>query len=163
MDLKNRIFELCQLEGDFLLRSGKRSPWYFDKYQFEAEPKLLQQVAQHLVPLVPEETEVLAGLEMGALAVTTALALQMQKPCAFVRKQAKPYGTQRLAEGASVKGKKVCVVEDVITTGGQVLKSLGDLRALGADIVGLVCVLDRSQGPNKLVTAGQNYKALFTN
>ena len=160
-DLQNKIFEVSQLEGNFLLRSGQRSSWYFDKYQFESQPELLQAVAQHMAPLVPSDAEVLAGLEMGAIAVATALALQLHKPCVFVRKQAKAYGTQRLAEGVDIKNKKVCVVEDVITTGGQVLKSISDLKALGAHIVGLVCVLDRSQGMNKLIEAGQSYKALF--
>jgi orotate phosphoribosyltransferase len=115
--------------GEFVLRSGRVATEYFDKYLFEADPDLLDEVAVGLAGLVPEGTEVLAGLEMGGIAVVTALARHAGLPCAFVRKAAKPYGTHRLAEGAEVAGRRVLVVEDVVTSGGQVVISAGQLRS----------------------------------
>jgi orotate phosphoribosyltransferase len=145
-ELSKRIYEAAYLRGDFLLRSGQRSSEYFDKYRFEAQPLLLREIAQHLVPLIPRETEVLAGLELGGVPIATALSLQTGIPCAFVRKKAKEYGTCRVAEGLDLRDRRVLVVEDVITTGGQVLSSVQDLRELGAQISHVLCVIYR--GPS---------------
>jgi orotate phosphoribosyltransferase len=142
-ELAQRIYEVAYLRGDFLLRSGQRSTEYFDKYRFEAQPLLLREIAQHLVPLIPRDTEVLAGLELGGVPIATALSLQTGLPVAFVRKKAKDYGTCRVAEGLDLKAKKVLVVEDVITTGGQVLSSVEDLRHLGALVTHVACVIYR--------------------
>jgi orotate phosphoribosyltransferase len=144
--LARRIAALCHLEGSFVLRSGRTATTYFDKYRFEAEPEVLGAVASRMVALVPEGTEVLAGLELGGVPVATALSAATGLPAAFVRKEAKPYGTARLAEGADVAGRRVLVVEDVITTGGQVVVSTGHLRALGAHVDAVVCVIDRTGG-----------------
>lgn len=94
--------------------------------------------------LVPKETEVLAGLELDGVPVCTAISLTSGLPAAYVRKAAKDYGTMNLCEGAAIEGKKVCVIEDIISTGGQVLESIGHLRILGAEIVGVCCVMKRS-------------------
>jgi orotate phosphoribosyltransferase len=108
-----------------------------------------------LVPLIPAGTEVLAGLELGGIAVVTALGLRSGLPCAFVRKKAKGYGTARLAEGAEVKGRRVLVVEDVVTSGGQIVISAGQLRELGAEISHAICVIDRQEGgADGLATVG---------
>ena len=144
--IARKITGSCTLYGEFTLRSGAKSNIYFDKYLFESDPALLRDIAQELVALVPEGTEVLAGLEMGGIPVATMLAQQTGIPAAFVRKKAKEYGTCKLAEGAEVKGRKVLIVEDVVTSGGQILLSAKELRALGADIVGVICVIDREQG-----------------
>src|SRR4051794_23844569 len=98
VDLAHRVNAVCRLRGRFVLRSGRIADEYFDKYQLEADPALLETVTAEMVPLVPEDVEVLAGLEMGGIAVVTALARHTGMPCAFVRKAAKPYGTARLAE-----------------------------------------------------------------
>ncbi|MEV6608085.1 phosphoribosyltransferase family protein [Kutzneria sp. NPDC051319] len=119
---------------------------YFDKYQFEADPVLLDELAAAMAPLVPAGTEVLAGLEMGGIAVVTALGRHTGLPCAFVRKAAKSYGTARLAEGASVAGRRTLVVEDVVTSGGQISLSTKELRALGATVSHALCVIDRQEG-----------------
>jgi orotate phosphoribosyltransferase len=145
-DLAPRVRECCRLTGRFVLRSGRVADEYFDKYQFEADPALLGELAAAMVPLIPEGTEVLAGLEMGGIAVVTALGLRTGLPCAFVRKEAKPYGTKRLAEGAELKGRQVLVVEDVVTSGGQIAVSTRELRALGAEIRHALCVIDRQEG-----------------
>src|SRR3954451_21773871 len=101
-EVAGRIDAACRLTGEFRLRSGQVSTRYFDKYQFEGDPVLLAAVAEHLVPLIPEGTEVLAGLELGGVPVVTALSMAANLPAAFVRKEAKTYGTARLAEGAEI-------------------------------------------------------------
>jgi orotate phosphoribosyltransferase len=136
---------------------------YFDKYQFEADPALLGELAAAMVPLIPEGTEVLAGLEMGGIAVVTALGLGTGLPCAFVRKKAKPYGTKRLAEGAELKGRRVLVIEDVVTLGGQIAISARELREMGADIRYALCLIDRQEGGAEALAAeGIGLRALLT-
>lgn len=145
--LAREIFNISHLKGEFKLRSGLTSNEYFDKYRFEAQPKLLKAIAQGLAPLIPKDTEVLAGLEMGGIPIATAVSMETGLPVIFVRKKAKEYGTCRIAEGLeSLNGKKVCVVEDVITTGGQVVISTEDLRREGALVDHVICVIDRQQG-----------------
>ena len=102
---------------------------------------------------VPEGTEVLAGLELGGVPVVTALARVTGLPATFVRKKAKEYGTARFAEGAAVEGRRVLVVEDVVTSGGQVVLSTADLRGAGADVTDVVCVIDRSEGGSEALAA----------
>lgn len=161
--LATEIGRLCRLDGTFTLRSGTVATTYFDKYLFEAQPAILREVAERLVPLVPQGTEVLAGLELGGVPVATALSLATGLPAAFVRKEAKPYGTAKLAEGAEITGKHVLVVEDVITTGGQVVISTGDLRSLGAVVDSVLCVIDRSGGDrSQLDAAGIGVLSLFS-
>src|SRR5687768_13269484 len=125
-ELGRRIYQSAYITGDFLLRSGKRSHEYFDKYRFESNPELLREIAKHLAPLVPSGTEYLAGLEMGGIPIATALSLETGIPAVFVRKEAKAYGTCKFAEGAEIQGKRLCIIEDVITSGGQVLISAKD-------------------------------------
>lgn len=161
-DLAARIADRCRLTGEFTLRSGQVATTYFDKYLFESDPELLAAVAVLAAPTIPEGTEVLAGLELGGVPVATALSLLTGIPAAFVRKEAKTYGTAKLAEGADVDGKRVLVVEDVITTGGQVVASAQDLRDRGADLVGVLCVIDRSGGDNRLGGAGLELTSVFT-
>jgi orotate phosphoribosyltransferase len=130
--LAKRVVEVALLRGEFKLRSGQISNVYFDKYQFEARPELLKEIARQLAPLVPAGTEVLAGLELGGVPIATALSFELGLPVAFVRKERKTYGTCLIAEGAKLRDKKVCIVEDVITTGGAVLDSARELKAEGA-------------------------------
>ncbi|GAA3763387.1 orotate phosphoribosyltransferase [Micromonospora maritima] len=161
--LARQVVATSRLTGDFTLRSGRVAHEYFDKYQFEADPVLLDALAEQLAALVPDGTEVLAGLEMGGIAVVTALGRHTGLPCAFVRKAAKPYGTARLAEGASVAGRTVLVVEDVVTSGGQVVLSTRELRDLGARVDAAVCVIDRQEGGVEALAAeGIALHALLT-
>jgi orotate phosphoribosyltransferase len=163
LDLARQVRAVSRLTGDFVLRSGRTATEYFDKYQFEADPVLLDALAERLAMLVPDGTEVLAGLEMGGIAVVTALARHANLPCTFVRKQAKTYGTARLAEGAEVAGRRVLVVEDVVTSGGQVVLSTHELRKLGAHVDHAVCVIDRQEGgAQALAAAGVTLRALLT-
>lgn len=161
--LAHEVDTVCRLSGTFTLRSGLVAHEYFDKYRFEARPDLLAEVARHATALVPPGTEVLAGLELGGVPVATALSLATGLPAAFVRKQAKPYGTAQLAEGAPIDGRRVLIVEDVITTGGQVVRSAADLRARGAVVDTVLCVIDRREGDHTLLAeADLTVAALFT-
>ncbi|GAB2647848.1 orotate phosphoribosyltransferase [Kribbella swartbergensis] len=162
-ELGRRIYAASHLTGEFVLRSGQTSGEYFDKYRFEGDPVLLDAIAEAMVALVPADTEVLAGLEMGGIPVVTALGRHTGLPCAFVRKQAKPYGTRQLAEGAETAGRRVTIVEDVVTTGGQIVLSTQELRAQGAHITHALCVINRNPTtPKTLTQAGLTLHPLLT-
>jgi len=161
-DLAARIDQLARLSGTFTLRSGAVASEYFDKYQFEADPATLREIASGLATLIPDGTEILAGLELGGVPVATALSLETGLPVAFVRKTAKAYGTARLAEGPELDGHHVLVVEDVVTSGGQIVISTGQLRELGAIITHAVCVVDREEGgADNLAAAGVELRPLL--
>lgn len=146
LDLASEVNTRCRLSGTFTLRSGRVATEYFDKYRFESDPVLLDAIAAELVHLVPAGTEVLAGLELGGVPIATALGRHTGLPCAFVRKVAKQYGTARLAEGADISGRRVLVVEDVVTSGGQIAISTGQMRELGATVTDAICVINRQEG-----------------
>ena len=162
-ELGRRIYDTAHLTGRFLLRSGATSDEYFDKYLFEAQPVLLHAIAEAMAPLVPPAVDALAGLELGGVPLATALSQVTGLPTRFVRKEAKAYGTCRLAEGGDVEGERLVVVEDVVTSGGQVLISCADLRERGADVVRVLCVIDREAGGAAALQAdGLELHALFT-
>lgn len=162
-ELASHIFKVSHLTGEFKLRSGQTSNEYFDKYRFESRPDLLRAIAKQIAERMPKNIDALAALEMGGIPIGTALSLETGLPVAFVRKEAKDYGTRQFAEGFDIKGKKLLIVEDVVTTGGQVLISCKDLRGLGAIIDEVVCVIDRSQGKTEKIKAeGLKLNALFT-
>ena len=144
--LARRIFDVSHLTGTFTLRSGAVSHEYFDKYLFESDPALIREIAAALAPLVPADTEALAGLELGGVPLAVMLSQVTGLPTLFVRKEAKPYGTCRLAEGGELEGRRVTIVEDVVTSGGQVVASCADLRERGAIVQHALCVIDREAG-----------------
>ena len=153
----------CRLTGTFTLRSGQVASEYFDKYLFETDPDLLARVAAAMVPLLPEGTDLLGGLEMGGIPIVTVLSAQSRLPALFVRKQAKTYGTNKLAEGPDVAGRRVTLVEDVITTGGAVRDATQALRAAGAVVETVVCAIDRSPGEdNPLADVGLEIRSVLT-
>ena len=161
--LASAIASVTTLRGQFTLRSGVIASEYFDKYRFESDPSLLRAIAEQLVRLIPSDTQVLAGLELGGVPVATALALHTGLRTVFVRKHAKEYGTCQLAEGLDVAGLRVLVVEDVVTSGGQVVASSEDLRGLGATVTEAVCVIDREAGGAATIrNAGIELRSLFT-
>lgn len=161
--LAKTIFETCNLRGTFVLRSGQTSTEYFDKYQLEARPTLLRAIAEGMAKLLPAETAVLAGLEMGGIPVATAISLRTNLPCVFVRKKAKEYGTCKITEGVDVKGLKVTIIEDVVSTGGAIVAGALALRERGALVDTVLCVIDREQGGGEsLRAAGLTLKGLFT-
>jgi orotate phosphoribosyltransferase len=162
-ELARSIYATSHITGEFVLRSGTVSNEYFDKYLFEADPALLRDIAAALVPLVPPGTDALAGLELGGVPIATMLSQLTGIPAHFVRKEAKTYGTCRLAEGGDVDGRHLTVVEDVVTSGGQVITSCGDLRDRGAVVEHALCVIDREAGgPAGLAEIGVELHPLYT-
>lgn len=137
------IYKASYLTGTFLLRSGKISNEYFDKYQFESNPILLNNICDQLVKILPDNFDYFGALEMGGIPIATLLSVKTGKPVLFTRKRAKEYGTGKFAEGPDFAGKKVLIIEDVVTSGGQIILSAKDLREAGAVIENAVCVIDR--------------------
>lgn len=161
-DLGDRIYERARLTGEFRLRSGATSSEYFDKYLFESDPRLLREIAEELVGLLPAGVELLAGLELGGVPLAVAASQISELPSVFVRKAAKTYGTCRLAEGGEVAGHRIAVIKDVVTSGGQVIESCRELRDRGADIA-VLCVIDREAGGREnMAGEGLDLRALFT-
>jgi orotate phosphoribosyltransferase len=153
----------CRLSGTFTLRSGQVSHEYFDKYLFETDPALLARVAGEMVGLVPDGTELLGGLEMGGIPIVTVLSSITGLPALFVRKKAKEYGTCKLAEGPDVDGRRITLVEDVITTGGAVRDATNALRERGAVVDVVLCAIDRSPaGGNPLADVGLEVRSVLT-
>lgn len=143
--LGQRVHAACHLTGAFRLRSGQTSEEYFDKYLFEGQPGLLRDVAEAMVALLPD-CDVLAGMEMGGIPLATVMSQLTGLPTVFVRKAAKTYGTEKVAEGGPVGGLRVVGVEDVVTTGGALVKGCQELRGAGARVETVVCAIDREQG-----------------
>jgi orotate phosphoribosyltransferase len=143
------LVEHAYLEGDFLLRSGKRSRYYLDKYRFETRPELLRPIGERIAATVrehaPDATR-LAAPELGAVALATAASLDSGLPFLIVRKEAKEYGTGNRLEGPYEAGECVCLVEDVVTSGGALLESVEALRSAGLVVHTAVCVVDREEG-----------------
>lgn len=163
IELAQKIYEVSNLKGEFLLRSGATSNEYFDKYLFEAQPKILNAIAEAMAKSIPENVDALAGLEMGGIPVVTMLSQVTRIPSLFVRKKAKDYGTCKIAEGGEISGKRLAIVEDVITSGGQVILSTMELRQRGALVEDVLCVIDREAGgKEKLAAEGLTLHALFT-
>ena len=144
--LARTLKSTCYLTGNFTLRSGRTSSYYWDKYRFESNPLLLQNVTKEMILLLPVSFDKIAGLELGGIPLATALSLEIGKPCLFVRKTANKYGTGNLVEGGFSAGERVVVIEDVITSGGQVRTSVEQMRSLGLLIDTVLCVIDRKQG-----------------
>ena len=157
------IDALCRLTGEFTLRSGQVADTYFDKYLFEADPALLDRVATQMLDLLPEDTDLLGGLEMGGIPIATMVSAKTGTSALFVRKKAKEYGTCKLAEGPDVSGRRVTIIEDVITTGGAVRDATNALREAGAIVETVVCAIDRSPaGENPLADVGLEIRAVLT-
>lgn len=163
LQLARDIDTACRLTGEFTLRSGQVATEYFDKYLFEAQPALLARVVEQMRPLLPADTELLGGLELGGVPIATVLSARTSLPALFVRKEAKRYGTCKLAEGPDVAGRRVTLVEDVITTGGAVRDATRALREAGAVVETVVCAIDRSpEGENPLADVGLEVRPVLT-
>jgi orotate phosphoribosyltransferase len=148
-ELGRALREAAYLEGDFLLRSGRRSKYYLDKYRFETRPDLLRPLGQAIAEAVREherDAERLAGPELGAVALAAAASLESGLPFLIVRKQAKDYGTSNRLEGLHEEGECVCLVEDVVTSGGAAIDAVLALREAGLRVSTAVCVVDREEG-----------------
>jgi orotate phosphoribosyltransferase len=163
MTLAARVFTASYLTGSFVLRSGRTADHYFDKYRFESDPALLAEIVDALAPLVPPGVEGVAGLELGGVPLATMLSAKTGLPAYFVRKEPKKYGTEKVCEGGDVDGRALVIIEDVVTTGGQMVLSAQDLRAEGAVVEHALCVIDREGGGADVAAAeGITLRALFT-
>jgi len=161
--LARDIDAICRLTGEFTLRSGQVSHEYFDKYLFEAQPALLDRVATRMVELLPDATELLGGLELGGVPIATMVSAKTGLPTLFVRKRAKEYGTCKLAEGPEVAGRRITLIEDVITTGGAVRDATRALREAGGVVDTVVCAIDRSPADqNPLEDVDLDVRAVLT-
>jgi orotate phosphoribosyltransferase len=161
-ELAQRIYTVSHLTGEFTLRSGVVSHEYFDKYRFESDPTLLMAIGEAMAAAVSDDVEALAGLELGGVPLAVVLSQVTGLPALFVRKEAKTYGTCKLAEGGELEGKRLLVVEDVVTSGGAILDAARELRARGAVLDRVVCVIDReSGGRENLAEAGLTLEPLF--
>ena len=160
--LRADVLDAAVLRGSFVLRSGRTSSYYVDKYRFQVRPGLLRRVAAALAQLIPPQTQRLAGVELGAVPLVTAVSLETGIPFVIVRKDAKEYGTSNLIEGEPLQGERVTLVEDIFTTGGQVLKSAQRVVEAGGIVEHIVVVLDRGEGGLAAVRgAGYSATALF--
>ena len=160
-ELARRIKQVAYLEGDFVLRSGKRSKYYMDKYLFETQPDILAELGKRLAEFAGD-CEVIAGPELGAVALAASTSMACGKPFTLVRKAAKEYGTTKLIEGTPVEGKRVLLVEDIGTTAGAALEAAAALVQAGAKITRIVFVLDRMEGARENVEkAGFEFQAIL--
>ena len=165
-ELLGALREHAYLEGDFVLRSGKRSRYYLDKYRFETRPDLLEELGRRIAARVAEvepEADRLAGPELGAVALAASASLASRLPFLIVRKESKEYGTGNRLEGEFQAGEVVCLVEDVVTTGGAAVEAVQALREAGLECRNAVCVVDREEGgPDALARAAVRLWPLFT-
>lgn len=151
------------LHGSFTLRSGKTSSYYIDKYRLTTEPALLGRITEGLAAMAPDGVDRVAGTALGAVPLATALSLRVGRPAVFVRVDAaKDHGTGKAIEGVLNAGDRVLLVEDVVTTGGASLTAVELLRAAGADVAGVIAVVDREEGgSDRFADAGIPFRALF--
>jgi orotate phosphoribosyltransferase len=165
-ELRGALKEYAYLEGDFVLRSGRRSRYYLDKYRFETRPDLLRALGERLSAQVREhepEASRIAGPELGAVALAAAASLESGLPFLIVRKEAKGYGTAKRLEGVFEPGERVCLVEDVVTSGGAALSAVQALREAGLTCSTAVCVVDREEGgADELARHAVRLRCLFT-
>jgi orotate phosphoribosyltransferase len=160
-ELQQRILALGHVTGRFTLRSGQVADSYYDKYRFMADPDVLRAICQAMAERLPD-CDYVAGIEVGGIPLATGVSLASGKPLLIVRKAAKTYGTERLIEGADPAGQRVVLIEDVVTTGGQIVLSAEELRKAGAEVAAALCVVDRGgKGRETLAAAGLAYIPLM--
>ena len=162
-ELIRRIKETAYLEGDFTLRSGKKSKYYLDKYLFETCPDILSALGREFAKHITDDVTLIAGAELGAVALAAATAIESGKNFCIVRNSKKGYGTAKLVEGVLKQGDMVLLVEDVATTGGQVIEAARILTRAGASVKKIVCVIDRKEGAEENITkAGYKFESILT-
>jgi len=157
------VKDACYLEGDFVLRSGRRSNYYLDKYRFETRPEILRELGRLFAERASSDTTLIAGAELGGVALAAAASMASDLPFVIVRNAKKGYGTEKLFEGLLEPGARVLLVEDIATTGGQVLEAAKVLAEAGATVEKIVCVIDRREGARENIeSAGYTFESLFT-
>ena len=161
--LTEKIKKVAYLEGDFVLRSGKRSKYYLDKYLFETCPDILQALGEEFTRHMADNVTLIAGAELGGVALAAATAMASGKNWVIIRNSKKGYGTGKMVEGVLKAGDVVLLVEDIATTGGQVLEAAKVITEAGATVEKIVCVIDRKQGAGENITqAGYTFESILT-
>jgi orotate phosphoribosyltransferase len=151
------------LEGDFTLRSGKKSKYYMDKYLFETCPDILKALGEEFATHVGDDVTLIAGAELGGVALAAVTAIEANKNWIIVRNSKKGYGTGKMVEGVLKEDDVVLIVEDIATTGGQVIEAAKIITDAGATVKKIVCVIDRRQGAEENVTeAGYKFERIIT-
>jgi orotate phosphoribosyltransferase len=161
--LTGRIAEVALLRGDFTLRSGRKSSFYLDKYLFSTQPDILAELGRMFAERLPQGTTKLAGAELGGIPLVSAACIASGIPCVFIRNQKKDYGTAKQLEGRIDADDRVVIVEDIATTGGQVLEAAKVIAATGATVVRIIATVDRLEGARQNIeAAGFEFDSLFT-
>lgn len=161
-ELGRDLVNAAYLRGDFVLSSGLRSSFFFDKYLFETKPGILRRLASFLAELLPTGTERIAAPELGGVAIGTAVSLETGLPFVIVKKHGGEYSVQRTVEGELYARERVAIIEDILTTGAAALRAASQVRAMDADVVKIVGVLDREEGAvQRIAAAGIEYETLF--
>ena len=162
-ELIKRIKESAYLEGEFTLRSGRKSNYYLDKYLFETQPDILAALGQEFAACVEASTTLIAGAELGGVSLAAAASMAAGKPFVIIRNAKKDYGTSKPFEGKMTESDSVLLVEDIATTGGQVLEAAKLITELGANVERIVCVIDRQEGARENIEgAGFVFESLLT-
>lgn len=162
-ELAKKVKDASYLEGDFVLRSGKRSKYYLDKYLFETKPEILKALGEEFAKHVGSDVTLIAGAELGGVALAAATAMAANKNWIIVRNSKKDYGTSKMVEGILKAGDVVLLVEDIATTGGQVLEAAKVITEAGAKVKKIVAVIDRKQGAGENITAaGYVFESILT-
>ena len=161
--LIKRIKETAYLEGDFTLRSGKKSKYYMDKYLFETCPDILAALAKEFAKHITDDVTLIAGPELGGVALAAATSIETGKNWVIIRNSKKGYGTGKMIEGILKPDDTVLLIEDIATTGGQVVEAAKIISDAGAVVKKIVCVIDRKQGARENVNnAGYDFEAIIT-
>lgn len=149
-DLKQALKDCGALQfGDFTLASGAKSKYYIDIKKASTDPKVLKIIAQDMASCLAkleQKPDRIAGIVLGSIPLAAALSLETGIPYVMVRKEKKDHGTGKMIEGVLNKGEKVLVVEDVITSAGSSVASIGILRDAGAVVEDVFSVIDREAG-----------------
>lgn len=162
-DVADRIAETSVLRGTFTLRSGRTSSYYIDKYLFSTQPDILEALGHLFAERIPETATRLAGAELGGIPLVTTAAMATGLPCLFIRNAKKDYGTAKQHEGQLEGGDRVVIIEDVATTGGQVIEAARAIESLGADVEMIIATIDREEDARSNVEgAGYVFESLFT-
>ncbi len=162
-ELIDRIKQTAYIEGEFVLRSGKKSNYYFDKYLFETCHDILSALGEEFGKYIYDHTTLIAGAELGGIALAASAALEWKKNWIIVRNSKKDYGTGRMIEGTIHKNDVVLLVEDIATTGGQILEAAKLITDTGARVDRIVCVIDRKQGAEENIkAAGFKFNSILT-
>ncbi|HOB73829.1 MAG TPA: orotate phosphoribosyltransferase [Phycisphaerae bacterium] len=162
-ELFEAVKSAALLRGDFTLRSGRKSKYYLDKYLFESQPAILRELGERFAKRVLPDTTRIAGAELGGVALAAAASLASGLPFVIIRNARKDYGTQKMYEGKIEPGDRILLVEDIATTGGQVLEAAKEIQGLGATVQKIVAVIDRQEGARENIEgAGFVFESLMT-